>query len=84
MAESALPNFGEKKLNETVEQATKLASQIADALDANLPEQETEGSFSELESELEEAKKADQKRRSALEEKREQNREKFRRKWKRY
>lgn len=84
MAESALPNFGEKTLNETLKQATELASQIADAIDANLPEQETDGSFSELESKSEEAKESDRKRRSALEEKREQNREKLRRKWKRY
>jgi hypothetical protein len=84
MAESALPNFGEKTLNETLEQITKLASQIADAIETNLPKQETEDSFTELESKAEEAKESDRKRRSALEERREQNREKFRRKWQRY
>jgi hypothetical protein len=67
---------------QVVDQVTQLASHIADAIDSE--SKTSVDCFDELESEIEEANKADQKRRNSLEAKRERIREEFGKKWKRY
>lgn len=77
------PSKSEKSsFEEAVDQVTRLASHIADAIDSESTN--LEDCFDELESEIKEAEKADQKRREALEAKRERIREEFAKKWKRY
>jgi hypothetical protein len=77
------PSKSEKSsYEEAVDEVTRLASHIADAIDSESTD--LEDCFDELESEIKEADKADQKRRDALEAKREQIREEFAKKWKRY
>lgn len=77
------PSNSEKSsFEEAVDQVTRLASHIADAIDSESTN--PEDCVDELESEIKEAEKADQKRRDALEAKRERIREEFAKKWKRY
>ncbi len=80
------PSKSEKSsFEEAVDQVTRLASHIADAIDSESTNPEDSfDKFDELESEIKEADKADQKRRDALEAKRERIREEFAKKWKRY
>lgn len=80
------PSKPEKSsFEEAVDQVTRLASHIADAIDSESTNPEDSfDEFDELESEIKEADKADQKRRDALEAKRERIREEFAKKWKRY